>query len=717
MKTSSNNTNPIDIASSCSELNCSAFFHPLSISSRSKTHKDTKTHDKDGIFPIPNFMFCSFDSKELQTSSEIIYSTNKENGFDEYYKKQKKIINSLNQTVNLSGLSEFLTTEVSVIDKQSIIIHTALDEQRISFFENAVELYSKTEHSVTCSSINILDGSHQYLIQNDPLKREKHVKIFETDGSKSSQNILLQSENSRYYLQKENQNLIYEFKSLITKIKLYEKVQCKKLAYTTKIEKECIIKELLDLIEVYKNIDKLGFIAHLILNSSLNEWDIQTLLLMCDNFILNELMNYLSLKPYARIESLLHYSQRFKELQRLKQQFIFKKVFQFSLHGEKYLDWLPVFIKLPPDLKKSLNYKIQCYPINQDETYDKSFFSSIGNNYEKMDYSIITTNCFYFKLLDIFSMTSKIYKKVFEGKNQKQEINIFLHTYVIIIFKFLNISEILRSNELLIRIYSLFDDLIITSFELSSLELFINLTKEKCKAYKQRLNSISISCRSLSPLDKLNKNYWGKYSITHKCIQEFEIKCNKAILNKNKQSLKTQSTSNLLGSVSEISLISSQFFNLHEERDKTDSSDLDLCIEKSKMKSIKNKIDTSININKNGLAKNTSTKFLKRRHFSENVAQNNNRALAESTKGSFLSTSNSFHIEERKVSIEEYRNPTKKRSLFEIFNINPRVCKTKLKQLVFSKGNADSLVSYRSLVIMTRNIPKKAITGSLELKN
>lgn len=704
METSSNNTNPLNMTTKSSELNCSTFFHPLSISSRSETHQYFRPSANEKSFPIQNNInFCNFDSQELQTSSEIIYSTNKEKGFEEYYKKQKNIVRTLNQTANLSWL---LTSEIFGVEKQSVIIHTALDKQRGSFFENAVELYSKEEFSLICCSSNILDISNDYSIHGKVFF-ENDVTTVETNNALNSFQDILQSENIKQYCQEGHKNLFDELKYLITKIKNYEESKNTKLDYSIKIKKESIVNELLDLIEVYRNIDKLGSIVDLILNGSINKCDIKSLLLMCDSFIKDELINYLNLRPFARVKSLLQYSKRFKELQSLKQQYLFKKVFQFSIEKKEYFDWLPVFIKLPSDLIKNLNYTINCYPRNQDESYDQSLLSSIGNTYEKMDYSILMTNCFYFKLLEIFSMISHIYEKVFKDNYQKQDVNLFLHTYIIIIFKFLNISEILRSNELLIRIYSLFDELIITSCELNSLELFINFTKEKCKAYKQKLKNISMSCRSLSPLDKLNKNYWGKYSVTHKCIQEFEIKCNEAILNKNKKNFKAQPTNNFWSSVSDISLILSSSFGLFEEMEEQSNSNLKY-MEKLVIDSYTNKRGDSRYINKNSLNKNLSVQSMKKMRLNTCFPQNTNSTLEQ---GHSFSTSNNSHTEKEKIS----GDPTKKYSLFEIFNINPKICKSKIKQVVFHKSNSDCLVTYRSLVIMTGNIQKK--TKIVDLNN
>ena len=706
------------------ELNFST-VNPLSFSSKTESIANISLTKPNCIYKNINrdesFELMNLDFKDIQNSSEISNLSNKENNDSSSFKNSKNIdsikrLKIMDDSANLTDLGESsilnLLNQFHVKDRNLKKKHPILDRTINPLIEEKEVDSAEVTDSLEIENSNILKSLTISFKEGDVLKTKNSIKMInEKHFFQNNQSFMLNPDDIINSSTIEGDDLIKQLENSLINFEIYEDFNSQMVKNVEKTNKIDIGEEVQDLISIYNHIETLNPVLNLVSKSTFDENEKFKIISICDNFIKNVLIKYLSLKPFTRLITLQHYNERVKEIQQLNSCYRVKKIYKLLSDENNCIDWLPMNTNLPFGLVKDLNFNISCYPKDDDKSLDDTLCRFIERKYENNEYLIIIINSLILKFLDIFKNIVTIYKKNSNPEKEKENIDLFLCKCTEIIFKFLTIGEILRSNEFLVRLYSVFDDILMCSFNLNSLTLFSHLIKEKSKQYQNKLNTISISCRSISPLDKVDKNYWGKYLISKNCVQEFDKKCNEAINCKNLSILEKHCNNYSFDFIGDISLESSDYMNLIENLVDSEEANYTLWLE-NYMKE------------QNGLKKNEEyqsdnnllNRFFRKLHLHKKPKKHllDNENKPPPAQGNMLTITKIFDNNTQKYSNSDNDNVNlmKKRSLFEIFNINSRSNKTNKLNLAFeftSKNEEQKLFPYRSLMIMTRNLQQKMI--------
>ncbi|KAL6927282.1 hypothetical protein ACO0SA_003580 [Hanseniaspora valbyensis] len=705
------------------ELNFST-VNPLSFSSKTESIINISLTKPNCIYNNLNrdesFELMNLDFKDIQNSSEITNLSNKENNDSSFFKSGKNIesikrLKIMDDSANLTDLGESsilnLLNQFQVKDRNLKKKHPILDRTINPLIEEEEEVMMIVM-SFEIENSNILKSLTISFKEGDVLKTKNSIKMInDKHFFQTSQSFVLNPDDMINSSTIEGDDLIKKLENSVINFEIYEDFNSQMVKNVEKTKKIDIGEEVQDLILIYNHLETLNPVLSLVSKSTFDENEKLKITSICDNFSKKVLIKYLSLKPFTRLITLQHYNERVKEIQQLNSCYRVKKIYKLLSDDNNCIDWLPMNTNLPFSLIKNLNFNISCYPKDDDQSLNETLCHFIERKYENNEYLIIITNSLILKFLDIFKTIVTIYKKNSNPEKQKESIDLFLCTCTEIIFKFLTIGEILRSNEFLVRLYSVFDDLLMCSFNLNSLTLFSHLIKEKSKQYQQKLNNISISCRSISPLDKVDKNYWGKYLISKNCVQEFDKKCNEAINCKNLSILEKHCNNYSFDFIGDISLESSDYINLIENLIDSEEPNYTLWLE-NYMKA------------KNGLEKNKQyqsdnnllNRFFRKLHLHKKPKTDtlDNENKPPPAQGNMLTINKISEKDTQKYSNINNDNVIlmKKRSLFEIFNINPKSNKTSKLNFAFEFRNENEkqkLFPYRSLMIMTRNLQQRMI--------
>ncbi|XBW38144.1 hypothetical protein QEN19_003740 [Hanseniaspora menglaensis] len=439
--------------------------------------------------------------------------------------------------------------------------------------------------------------------------------------------------------------------------------------------------------EIFNKLDSIELILGKLYCEKLSKNSKTELLSVCEQFLQNVCITLLSKNSSSGLATLELYNERAKQIA-----FINKSINLQNGSNNSTISHQDRITSKNSVLLKELETHDSLIVYDFSNTSKKAF---VRKTIKKKEESLILLNKLLFKLLRMFTLIILIFKAN-SNYNDVLYIDMNLKTFDKILFQMLSVSEILKSSEFLIRLQVAFDHIQQYSLKANRLFFYSQLTKKNVVEYHQKINNIPLSCRSISKLDKIDNNEWGKYLLLKRCVNEFDKKCNNALNIVDLNFFENHSSSQRLDYDKELTLDSSNF--QIDGNNATEYLAINL---------------TSIivgAINTNDCLKSTKhKKSTKTAHVLQFIKKHWKPTNLQSAKGNNTSSKilmeideNTLNLKTNKPSKNQLHQKFKKRSFFNILNI----LQSKKKNNLALNNQYLRLPTYKSLIVMTKHYNK-----------
>lgn len=293
-----------------------------------------------------------------------------------------------------------------------------------------------------------------------------------------------------------------------------------------------ITDETIDMINVYAKLEKANKLFKCFLSNTERVADIENLNKLVFKEFITLLSGFVSTKGKPRFPSIINYNKRRKQCHSLQMSHRLYKHYSTSLN-HSLINALEQPVALP--LLQNVNFSVDLLSesdsdikSNTPEKCKDLELDEIAREYKYNEINQIVTENLYLEMLKMFDnlvAAQAIYNKTCIKYNDKAAVKeseclMFLDTALI--FDFLKIAEILKNQELIVKLHGIFYRILQLSIVENSFELFSFLVKTQVNLYHKRIAKILPVDRSLTVLNEIDNNEWGKYTVSKLCVDEFE---------------------------------------------------------------------------------------------------------------------------------------------------------------------------------------------------
>ena len=455
--------------------------------------------------------------------------------FDDYFN------NSLNDS-----LIDESTSSIKKIDFMSENIElTDLGESSILKFLNEVSNKKNQymhKHSITEMTINSLIEEINENIDDNEQPEALSTYILNSLSKSLRSGVIVKKKNEVVTSQRNNDSIFYKdfgikdrnklkmakvVKNVFKDISKYEDETCQ-----LSFEHFTLKDEIIDMINLCSKLKNMNRLISFINNKIEDIVDIDNVRALITKEITCLIFKFLYKSNSSQFQSIKNYEKRVKRYHQLQHDYNFSKHFSNELsvdiiHGLEE----PITDSLLHNIKFSIEL-----PINRDlgiknkniENINSLALREITNEYKYLEINQITTIGLYLEMLNMFDNIvtfqniSNTYCTQYNTNEDAKENELLMNKQCLLLFKFLEVAEILRNHEFIVKVHAVFNILLQTSLTTNKFELFSNLIKSQIDNYFERLDNILPADRSITALHRIENNLWGKYTVTKLCVDEFE---------------------------------------------------------------------------------------------------------------------------------------------------------------------------------------------------
>lgn len=431
-------------------------------------------------------------------------------------------IDVLGEQVELTDLGEssILNFLNDISNKQSKHKHrNPITDMTINPMIEEVDENTDNDNPEACSS-NILNSLSQSLKKGVIIRRKEAL------------NVLSQTDDSICCIE-------FDIKHgrKITMLDYFEDVLEDINKYNNKITQSnfdlfSINDETIDMINVYAKLEKTNKLIKCFMSNTEHVADIESLNTLGLKEFLSILSGFLSSKGKPRFQSIINYTKRRKQCHNLQMSHKFYKHYNTSLN-HSLIDALEQPVALP--LLQNVNFTVDLLSESdldiKSGTPEKSkdlALEEIAKEYKYIEINQIVTNNLYLEMLKMFDnlVAAQAICNTncisYNDKTAIKENEYLMCENTALIFEFLKIAEILNNQELIVKLHGIFYRMLQLSIVKNSFDLFSFLVKAQVSHYHKRITNILPVDRSLTVLNKIENNEWGKYTVSRLCVDEFE---------------------------------------------------------------------------------------------------------------------------------------------------------------------------------------------------
>lgn len=431
-------------------------------------------------------------------------------------------IDILGEQVELTDLGEssILNFLNDISNKQCNQKHrNPITDMTINPMIEEVDENTEIDNPEACSS-NILNSlSHS-------LKKGVIIKKKEID------NVLNQTDDSLYCIEfninhGRKVNMLDYFEDILDDIKKYNNKILQSNFDLFNIKDETI-----DMINIYAKLEKANKLIKCFLSYTEHITDIQSLNTYAFNEFISILSEFISSKGNTRFRSILNYNKRRKHCYNLQLSHKFYKQYNTSLNNS-LIDAIdqPVGVHLLQNVNFSVDLLSESDSDIKSDTAEKGKILTLeerAREYKNIEINQIVTNNLYLEMLKMFDNLVAAQSICntncirYIDKSTVKESEYFMCENTSLIFDFLKIAEILKNQEIIVKLHGIFHRMLQLSVINNRFDLFSFLVKSHVNNYHKRLTKILPIDRSLTILNKIDHNEWGKYTVSKLCVDEFE---------------------------------------------------------------------------------------------------------------------------------------------------------------------------------------------------
>lgn len=358
--------------------------------------------------------------------------------------------------------------------------------------------------------------------------------------------------------------------------------------------------ETIDMINVYAKLEKTNKLFKCFLSNIEYVVDIEILNTHAFKEFLAILSKFISSKGNPRFLSIINYTKRRKQCHNLQMSHKFHKHYNTSL-DHSFIAALERPVAMP--LLQNVNFSVDLLSVSdsdiKSDTPEKSkslILEEVAREYKYIEINQIVTNNLYLEMLKLFdnlvaaqaicNTTCISYNNKASIKQNEQ----MMCENTALVFDFLKVAETLKNQELIVKLHDIFNRMLQMSIVENSFNLFSFLVKSQVNHYHKRIAKILPIDRSLTVLNKIDNNEWGKYTVSRLCVDEFEkllVLVNERQNKQEKIHLKLMENVNKENSTNIEDLNYTKFLNLKIKDKETYTEWLQKCHQSNDIKEVK----------------------------------------------------------------------------------------------------------------------------------